>query len=65
MALNETMATNFKGINWVRFEDLMARGAFNSFRHVHEFVKKRNGTLMNDHFQYKLPLSTEAEGAIF
>ncbi|MCG7337550.1 SRPBCC family protein [Sporosarcina sp. ACRSM] len=38
-----------------KFEDVMAKGAFHSFTHIHEFVEKDNGTLMVDRFQYKSP----------
>ena len=37
------------------FEDIMVSGAFHSFKHVHEFIEKDNGTLMIDRFQYKSP----------
>lgn len=37
------------------FEDIMVKGAFHSFTHTHEFLKKDNGTLMIDRFQYKSP----------
>lgn len=39
------------------FKDTMVKGAFQSFTHTHEFIKKKNGTLMIDHFNYKSPLS--------
>ena len=37
------------------FEDIMVKGAFHSFHHIHEFMEKDNGTLMIDHFQYQSP----------
>ncbi|MEK5068490.1 SRPBCC family protein [Sporosarcina sp. FSL K6-1508] len=37
------------------FEDIMVKGAFHSFTHVHEFIEKDNGTLMIDRFRYKSP----------
>ena len=37
------------------FEDIMLKGAFRSFTHIHEFIEKDNGTLMIDRFQYKSP----------
>lgn len=39
------------------FKDRMVKGAFHSFTHTHEFIKKKNGTLMIDHFDFKSPLS--------
>ncbi|MBO1512729.1 SRPBCC family protein [Metabacillus bambusae] len=38
-----------------RFVDEMEKGAFKRFYHVHEFVKKANGTLMIDTFDYTSP----------
>ena len=38
------------------FEDIMVRGAFHSFHHVHEFIEQDEGTLMIDRFQYQSPL---------
>lgn len=38
------------------FEDIMVKGAFQSFHHVHEFIEQDDGTLMIDHFQYQSPL---------
>jgi len=37
------------------FEDIMVKGAFHSFTHIHEFIEKDNGTLMIDRFQYTSP----------
>jgi len=37
------------------FEDIMVKGAFHSFHHIHEFIEKDNGTLMIDRFQYTSP----------
>jgi ligand-binding SRPBCC domain-containing protein len=39
-----------------RFTDEMVRGAFRSFRHVHEFDPFEGGTRMTDAFEYELPL---------
>jgi ligand-binding SRPBCC domain-containing protein len=39
-----------------RFEDIMIKGAFYSFHHIHEFIEQDNGTLMIDRFQYQSPL---------
>ena len=38
------------------FVDVMVRGAFASFTHLHEFVDERGGTLMRDVFEYRSPL---------
>ena len=38
------------------FCDEMVNGAFHSFRHEHHFETFRNGTKMNDIFEYKSPL---------
>src|SRR4051794_40497916 len=38
------------------FEDRMVRGAFHSFAHLHEFREVRDGTLMQDRFEYRSPL---------
>lgn len=38
------------------FEDIMMKGAFHSFHHVHEFIEQDGGTLMIDRFQYQSPL---------
>ncbi|MFJ7935451.1 cell division protein [Sporosarcina sp. NPDC096371] len=37
------------------FEDIMVKGAFHSFHHIHEFIEKNNGTLMIDCFHYQSP----------
>ncbi|MEK4713415.1 MULTISPECIES: SRPBCC family protein [Sporosarcina] len=37
------------------FEDIMVKGAFHSFHHIHQFIEKDNGTLMIDRFQYRSP----------
>ncbi len=37
------------------FEDIMMKGAFHSFHHIHEFKEQDNGTLMIDRFQYQSP----------
>ncbi|MDT9026853.1 SRPBCC family protein [Rossellomorea yichunensis] len=37
------------------FTDVMVKGAFKSFTHVHEFHEHENGTLMKDTFTYKAP----------
>jgi ligand-binding SRPBCC domain-containing protein len=39
-----------------RFTDEMVRGAFRSFRHLHEFEPTEDGTRMRDAFEYELPL---------
>jgi ligand-binding SRPBCC domain-containing protein len=38
------------------FIDIMVKGAFHSFEHTHQFIKKEGGTLMIDRFQYTSPL---------
>lgn len=35
------------------FVDVMVKGAFKSFIHIHQFVEEEKGTTMIDHFQYK------------
>ncbi|PAE37958.1 SRPBCC family protein [Bacillus sp. 7884-1] len=35
------------------FVDVMVKGAFKSFIHIHQFVNEEEGTTMIDHFQYK------------
>jgi len=37
------------------FEDRQVRGAFHSFRHLHEFQPIEGGTLMRDTFEYRAP----------
>jgi ligand-binding SRPBCC domain-containing protein len=37
------------------FVDVMVKGAFRSFIHIHQFVEEPEGTTMIDHFQYKSP----------
>ncbi|MCM3617718.1 SRPBCC family protein [Sutcliffiella horikoshii] len=37
------------------FVDIMVKGAFSSFTHIHQFVEEKNGTLMIDTFEYKSP----------
>ncbi|WP_342514502.1 SRPBCC family protein [Sporosarcina sp. FSL K6-1522] len=37
------------------FEDIMVKGAFHSFHHIHEFIEQGNGTVMIDRFQYRSP----------
>ncbi|MBZ5201730.1 SRPBCC family protein [Planomicrobium chinense] len=39
-----------------RFTDEMVKGAFHSFTHTHEFLKKDSGTIMKDRFVYRSPL---------
>ncbi|MEK5520430.1 SRPBCC family protein [Heyndrickxia sp. FSL W8-0423] len=39
-----------------KFVDIMVKGAFNSFTHIHQFIKAQNGTVMIDTFEYKSPL---------
>jgi len=38
------------------FVDEMTKGAFKSFRHVHEFTDERGGTLMRDTLIWQTPL---------
>ncbi|ANE45579.1 cell division protein [Paenibacillus swuensis] len=38
------------------FTDVMVKGAFASFTHVHEFVEAGEGTIMRDVFEYRSPL---------
>ncbi|MFP7300497.1 SRPBCC family protein [Neobacillus niacini] len=35
------------------FVDVMVKGAFKSFIHIHQFTEEEEGTTMIDHFQYK------------
>jgi ligand-binding SRPBCC domain-containing protein len=35
------------------FVDVMVKGAFKSFIHIHQFSAEEKGTTMIDHFQYK------------
>jgi ligand-binding SRPBCC domain-containing protein len=35
------------------FVDVMVKGAFKSFIHIHQFTAEGKGTTMIDHFQYK------------
>lgn len=37
------------------FTDVMVKGAFQSFTHVHEFHEHDNGTIMTDTFSYRSP----------
>jgi ligand-binding SRPBCC domain-containing protein len=37
------------------FTDVMEKGAFHSFTHIHEFVEEGKGTIMKDTFKYKSP----------
>ena len=37
------------------FEDVMVKGAFHSFHHIHEFIEQDNETVMIDRFQYRSP----------
>ncbi|MBP3950914.1 SRPBCC family protein [Bacillus suaedae] len=39
----------------IQFVDIMVKGAFASFTHTHQFLKDRDGTVMNDIFEYKSP----------
>ncbi|PFG04561.1 SRPBCC family protein [Bacillus sp. es.034] len=39
-----------------QFTDVMVKGAFHSFTHVHEFIESRTGTIMKDTFTYQSPL---------
>ncbi|GAF15641.1 hypothetical protein JCM19046_33 [Bacillus sp. JCM 19046] len=38
------------------FTDVMVKGAFHSFTHVHQFHEVSGGTIMTDTFTYKAPL---------
>jgi ligand-binding SRPBCC domain-containing protein len=38
------------------FEDVLVKGAFHSFTHIHAFRQAKNGTLMVDDFHYRSPL---------
>lgn len=38
-----------------RFVDIMVKGAFHSFTHVHEFREETGGTVMIDRFDYRAP----------
>ncbi|WP_047154059.1 SRPBCC family protein [Aneurinibacillus tyrosinisolvens] len=38
-----------------KFVDVMLKGAFHSFSHIHQFIEEGNGTIMIDTFQYKSP----------
>ncbi|TYS41907.1 SRPBCC family protein [Bacillus infantis] len=38
-----------------RFVDIMVKGAFKSFVHIHEFLEEAEGTVMIDTFQYESP----------
>ncbi|MEH7181062.1 SRPBCC family protein [Neobacillus vireti] len=35
------------------FVDVMVKGAFKSFIHIHQFIEEKEGTTMIDHFQFK------------
>ncbi|SES30335.1 hypothetical protein SAMN05518872_107180 [Psychrobacillus sp. OK032] len=37
------------------FTDVMVRGAFHSFTHIHEFTESNGGTIMKDTFEYTAP----------
>ncbi|UXH43321.1 SRPBCC family protein [Rossellomorea vietnamensis] len=39
-----------------QFTDVMIKGAFHSFTHVHEFIESGTGTIMKDTFTYQSPL---------
>ena len=39
-----------------RFTDEMVKGAFQSFKHIHEFIESGTGTVMKDEFTYISPL---------
>jgi ligand-binding SRPBCC domain-containing protein len=36
------------------FVDVMVKGAFKFFIHIHQFIEEKEGTIMIDHFQYRL-----------
>ena len=39
-----------------KFEDVMKKGPFRSWHHVHRFVEKDVGTVVHDEVEYKLPM---------
>lgn len=39
-----------------KFVDVMIKGAFQAFVHIHEFIEQTDGTIMIDIFEYKPPL---------
>ncbi|MCA0150432.1 SRPBCC family protein [Rossellomorea vietnamensis] len=39
-----------------QFTDVMVKGAFHSFTHVHEFIESGTGTILKDTFTYQSPL---------
>jgi len=39
-----------------KFEDVMKKGPFRSWHHVHRFVEKDGGTVVHDEVEYKLPM---------
>ena len=39
-----------------KFEDIMKKGPFRSWHHVHRFIEKDGGTVVHDEVDYKLPM---------
>ena len=39
-----------------KFEDVMKKGPFRSWHHVHRFIEKDGGTVVHDEVEYKLPM---------
>ena len=39
-----------------KFEDVMKKGPFRSWHHVHRFIEKDGGTIVQDEVEYKLPM---------
>jgi len=39
-----------------KFEDVMKKGPFRSWHHVHRFIEKDGGTVVHDEVDYKLPM---------
>lgn len=47
-----------------KFTDVMVKGAFHSFSHIHEFIESGTGTIMKDTFSYKSPFGVLGRIAI-
>jgi len=39
-----------------KFEDVMRKGPFSSWHHVHRFIEKDGGTIVHDEVDYRLPM---------
>ena len=39
-----------------KFEDIMKKGPFRSWHHIHRFIEKDGGTVVHDEVDYKLPM---------